>query len=359
MKLASIVLDTGGDSIKCGFSNQSKPEFILPTKVGHYPNDCDNIRLMGHDLNKSKSDDSLKIAYPVERGFVKNWHDLECLFSHLYEKCLQVDSDEYAVMASEPPGITSANREKLAQILFEKFKVPKLCLKNQSVLTLHSYGKTTGLVVDVGHSVTYVVPICQGNALNHAMERYYIGGRDISNYVANCLDLQSEPYLAREIKENFCYVKSEDDSTENAASYELPDGKVLNLTREQRYYPSEVLFKPMLIDMDIMGLHEIAYKTIAKTQIDLRRDLYANIFLAGGSSLLNGLSKRIEQEIKLLAPKSIDVNVKENESRQFSSWMGGNILASLENFQNEMCISLSEYKENGSSIITKKFLPLN
>jgi actin-related protein len=347
----SIVLDTGGDSVKFGFANEEKPRFILPSKVGQDVDD--DCLLIGERLKTTQNSSNIKLNYPIDRGFVKNWSHLESLFTHLYEDCLQIESDEYTVLSTEPPNISHAQREKFAQVLFEKLKVPHVCFKNSAVLALHSYGQKTGLIVDIGNSVSYVVPVFDGNALNHSSERFNIGGRDITNFLANYLELDKD--LSRHIKEKCCYVNVNDDneSKENF-NFNLPDGKILNLNPEQLNNSTEILFKPILIDMDIMGLHEVVYKTIAKAQIDLRRDLYANICLSGGSSLLKNMDKRILFEVKKLAPKSVDINVKANNSRDNASWVGGASIASSNSFT-DMCVSLSEYKENGPSILIKKF----
>jgi actin, other eukaryote len=349
---AAIVFDTGADSIKCGFSNEAIPKFILPSKIGH-DTESDSI-LIGDDCtNISKAKSNIKFTYPIDRGFVRNWSHLESLYTHLYENCMKIESDDYPVITSEPPGTTRAQREKFAEIFFEKFKVPYLYLKNQAVLALHSYGQKTGLVADIGHSMSYVCAIVNGEVLNHSTERFNVGGRDITTYLSNYLNI--EQHLSRYVKESCCYVSVDnfgENKLEENLNFTLPDGKILNLTPEQKYHPSEILFKPILIDIDIMGLHEIIYKTIAKTQIDLRRDLYANIYLSGGSSLLQDIEKRISYEVKQLAPKSVEVNVKIKDSREHASWIGGSLIAAMDSFKDE-CVSLSEYKENGPSILKK------
>ena len=347
-----VVIDTGGDTIKAGFSGESGPRTCLQTLVGHES----DFSLIGDALAPRKEDSSLKMSRPVERGFVKNWADLELLYEHVYETSLGVESDDFSAILSEPVGNSSANREKLAQLMFEKFKIPRLCLQNQAVCSLLScHGRTNGLVVDCGHTVTHVASVCEGHVLNHSIERYNVAGRDITSYLASLLSLEDKS-LAQSLKEDCCYVYDlVDESHRNESlDYTLPDGKVVILGKERHLAP-EILFDPALVDLDIMGLHQIVYKTIAKTQIDLRRELYANICVCGGSALLDGFDRRMRAEVKALAPSTVNVNVVANEeTRRFAGWIGASLLASMDDFA-ETCVSLGDYRESGASIVTRMF----
>ena len=69
----------------------------------------------------------------------------------------------------------------------------------------------------------------------------------------------------------------------------------------------------------------MAYGTIAKCDIDIRRDLYQNVILAGGSALFRGMSSRVREEINNLAPLSASVEV--TPATGIETWAGGSIFS--------------------------------
>ena len=70
-------------------------------------------------------------------------------------------------------------------------------------------------------------------------------------------------------------------------SYELPDGQVITVGNE-RFRAPEALFQPAFLGMEISGVHESTYNSIMKCDIDIRKDLYANIVLSGGTTMYPG-----------------------------------------------------------------------
>ncbi len=57
------------------------------------------------------------------------------------------------------------------------------------------------------------------------------------------------------------------------------------------------------------GFHEVVYNSIIKTDIDIRKSLYENIVLSGGTTMFRGLSERLGKEIVKLAPSAMKVKV--------------------------------------------------
>ena len=162
--------------------------------------------------------------------------------------------------------------------------------------------------------------------------------------------------VVRTIKERACYlatnpVKEESLDTERV-NYQLPDGKNLEIG-QSRFRAPEVLFKPELIGEEYEGLHECLVFSIQKSDMDLRKVLFQNIVLSGGSTLFKGFGDRLLAEVKKLAPKDIKIRISAPQERLYSTWIGGSILASLDTFK-KMWVSKREYDEEGHRAIHRK-----
>ena len=134
--------------------------------------------------------------------------------------------------------------------------------------------------------------------------------------------------------------------------YELPDGQMITISSE-RFRCPEALFQPSLVGMESRGIHQIVYDSIMKCDIDLRRDFCENIVLSGGSSMFPGTKDRLQRELVALFPNSTRIKIIDLPQRNYSSWLGGSILASLSQFNN-LCVSSEEYFEIGPSIVHNK-----
>ena len=141
-------------------------------------------------------------------------------------------------------------------------------------------------------------------------------------------------------------------SSELEKSDELPDGQVITIGNE-RFRCPEALFQPSFLGMECNGIHETTYNSIMKCDVDIRKDLYGNIVLSGGTSMYPGINTRLEKEMIQLAPPTMKIKVIAPPERKYSVWIGGSILASLSTFQN-MWITKEEYDESGPAIVHRK-----
>ena len=120
----------------------------------------------------------------------------------------------------------------------------------------------------------------------------------------------------------------------------------------------EILFRPSIvgIEVGVRKIEEICNDSIQKCDdIDIRKELYYNIALSGGTSMFNGLQEKLTKEIKALAPGHMDEEVKVTASpeRKYAAWIGGSILSSFSEF--ESCwITKTEYEEQGETIVRRK-----
>ena len=280
--------------------------------------------------------------------------------------------EEHPVLITRPPCSPLAQREKMAQILTETFCVPSFYMGSSSVLSLYASGRTTGVVCDCGDGVSYAVPIHEGYAIPRYDEinRMDLGGRDLTDYLMKIMTERgyffttiAEHQIVRDIKEKLCNVALDYDQEMQVAtatnsldkSYELPDGTTVTIGNESIRCP-EVLFQPSLLGTDCAGgIHDIVASSIMTCNEDVRKELYANIVLSGGSTMFPGMPERMQKEMTALAPPTMKVQVTAPPDRKYSAWIGGSIFASLSDFE-ELCISTyREYDEAGPSIIHRRF----
>merc|ERR1711874_234045 len=247
---------------------------------------------MGGDEAQAKRG-ILSLKYPIEHGIVTNWDDMEKIWHHTFYNELRVAPEENSILLTEAPLNPKANREKMCQIMFETYNSP-------------------------------------------------------------------EKEIVRDVKEKLCYcaldfneeMQKAEASSDMEKQYELPDGNVITIGNE-RFRCPEVLFSPNVIGMESAGVHRLTFDSIMKCDVDIRRDLYKNIVMSGGTTMFTGIPERLEKEMKALAPQNMDIKVIAPPERKYSVWIGGSILASLSTFE-EMWVTKEEYDESGPTIVHRK-----
>ncbi|MFX1537359.1 MAG: actin, cytoplasmic 2 [Promethearchaeota archaeon] len=346
--LRPLVIENGSVYSKNGFAGEDQPRSIWSTLIGYpifqlimshgdfRPPDV----YIGEEAKTLRG--VLKIVYPIEHGVISDWGAMEKIWHYTFYNDLRINPSEHPVLLTEPPLNPTRNREKMEEILFETFNIPALYISNQSVLALYASGRTTGVVVDVGGAVTTIVPIYEGFPITHAIDRIDLGGKEITEYLGRLLR-QRGYYLThreilREIKEKNCYVALDPErefdkkTSITKRPYILPSGETIIIGYES-FLATEAFFNPSVLGRDHQSLSEAIFESIQNTGIDIRRELYQNIVLSGGSTMFPGMKERLQKELIDMVPENIEIRIIAPPERRYSVWIGGSILGSLRTFQ--------------------------
>jgi len=182
----------------------------------------------------------------------------------------------------------------------------------------------------------------------------------VTEYLQNIKDDPSFEYfwkkeIVRDMKEIVCNVSEDAGSPSESISYELPDGKFVELSNE-KFSLLERLFHSIKDVNGFHGYHQMILDAISKTDLDVRKEMYMNIFVCGGNSLFNNFSERLQKQLYNTTSQNLKLKVilhPSSSERKFSSWIGGSILSSLGTFH-QLWLSKIEYEEHGAMIIERK-----
>ncbi|XP_076658274.1 actin-related protein 2 isoform X3 [Halictus rubicundus] len=379
-----IVCDNGTGFVKCGYAGANFPAHIFPSIVGrpiiravNKIGDIDVKDLMvGDEASKLRS--MLEISYPMQNGIVRNWEDMCHVWDYTFGKeKMNINPRECKILLTEPPMNPITNREKMIEVMFEKYGFAGTYIAIQAVLTLYAQGLISGVVVDSGDGVTHICPVFEEYALPHLTRRLDIAGRDITMHLIKLLLLRGYAFnhsadfeTVRMMKEKLCYIGYNIETEEKLAlettvlveSYTLPDGRVIKVGGE-RFAAPEALFQPHLINVEAQGIAELVFSTIQAADIDIRSELYKHIVLSGGSTMYPGLPSRLEREIKQLYLQRVLKNdtsklskfklrIEDSPRRKDMVFMGGAVLAEITK-DRDVWITREEYEEKGLNVLKK------
>lgn len=372
--LSAVVVDNGSHSVKAGFGGEDAPRVEIPSVVGRarHPGASGILLCHGTDNFVGKAAVAnrglLTLTRPIQQARITHWQEVQELWHATFLTSLQVTPEEHPLLITEAPDNTRADREKMAELLFEMFNCPALVVRSTSVLSLFSTGRSTGLVVDSGVDQTCVGPVWDGYAMPHNLRRLDIGGDTLTSLLRSRLRTEGYPFstdadfsVVEKMKEQLCYCAGKAESELKLCKesktierfFNLPDGEHVYMN-EQRFMVPEALFNPSLVENAThVGLHTAIHEAIQKCHPDMRHEMYSSVVLGGGNTLFPKLDERVQQEVSYLAPKNCVVKCVAFPDRKYSAWMGGSILGSLSTFPC-MWVSKNEYDDYGASIVHRK-----
>jgi len=289
------------------------------------------------------------------------------------------------------PSTPPENRENTAEIMFESFNCAGLYIAVQAVLALAaswtsskvSDRSLTGTVIDSGDGVTHVIPVAEGYVIGSSIKSIPIAGRDLTYFIQSMLRDRGEPdsslKTAEMVKEKYCYVCPDmvkefarfDREPQKFAQHTVtsPNGRsvVVDVGYEQFLAP-EIFFNPEIYSSDFLTpLPTVVDGVIQSAPIDVRRGLYKNIVLSGGSTLFQQFGRRLQRDIRHLVDARIrasevrsggvksgglEVQVVTHKRQRHGPWFGGSLLGQTPEFRS-YCHTKAEYDEIGPSIVRR------
>lgn len=382
----TVVCDNGTGFVKAGFAGANFPTAVFPSMVGRpilrSEEKVGNIELkdimVGDEAAAARS--QLQISYPLDNGIVRSWEDMEHVWDYTWNQQLEIDPHECKVLLTEAPMNPKKNREKMVEIMFEKYGFQGVYVAVQAVLVLYAQGLLDGVVLDSGDGVTHIIPVCEGFTMPNLIRRLDVAGSDVTRYLIKLLLLRGYAFnrtadfeTVRQIKEKLCYVgydlaieeKLATETTSLVDSFAVPDGRVVQVGQE-RYMAPEVLFQPHLIDVDAMGMAHQLFDCINKAPMDIRPKFYQHIVLSGGSTMFPGLPSRLEKDIRQLYLERVlkgdtsklsrfKCRIEDPPRRKHMVFLGGAVLADIMKDRDEFWMLKSEYEEIGPRVLEKTF----
>lgn len=402
-----VVIDNGTGYTKMGYSGNVEPQYIIPTVLATKADEGGVGKRDGvDDLDFHVGDAALnnstthQVNYPIRHGLIDNWDNMERMWERCMFEYLRCEPEDHYVLLTEPPLNPPENREFTAEIMFETFNVPGLYIAVQAVLALAASWSSkqvterslTGTVIDSGDGVTHVIPVAEGYVIGSCIKHIPLAGRSMTQFIQQLQRDRKEPIppedaleVAKRTKEMYCYVcpdlakeflKFDKQPEKFFKTYEGIKKSTGQAWRcdvgYERFLGPEMFFNPEIFSSDfITPLPDIVDEAIVKCPIDVRRGLYKNIVLSGGSTMFKDFGRRLQRDIKKHVdarmdaniarlgsmgiggagplPPSIDVNVVSHHMQRFAVWFGGSMLASTEEFY-KVCMTKKQYDEEGPRI---------
>ena len=344
--LQTIIFDLGAYDYRIGYSGNDRPSFIFPPIKFNEKEDYEY-------LTSQKGD-----------GFFNDIKKFEDFFDDfISDKELNNSLNQGSILFTEPIIHNKDQRMNLTKYLFEKYEIGGLFFCNNSVLSSFSYGKSSCVVFDSGHSQSNVVPVHDGMIIKNGINFFNLNGKNIEDLIIN--DLIKKQYnewegfnilqkiqIVSEIKD---MIFTPEENKENK-KYFLPDKKEIEIN-EEFVKGMNLKIKNKLIGNEETNLKSIILKSISSVLLDIKKELINNIFICGGNSLIfnnyfNNLKDSLSKQLVSGTLVKLTTHPSKIE-RSLASFLGASIVSSL-NIYKESIVKKEEYEEHGSNIIEKK-----
>ncbi|KAF8351130.1 actin-related protein Arp4p [Amanita rubescens] len=422
-EVAALVVDIGTSSVRAGYAGDDTPKAIIPSYYG-YTSVKEQDVLMGDGTEGSEQSPKAKlylgssgpsvwrsgmeVANPINDGIIADFNPIPALIRHAIEDVMRCTPSEHPVLVTEPTWNTQANRERMAEIMFEEFQVPAFYIANTGVLNAFAAGKGSALVIDVGQSMASVTPVVDGFVLRkglsysplptyiHAHAHHLLtsptmhrAGVELIPHQLIANKIPVEPmapprYALRDDRipgtTNSWRMWAERKEVEDwiqcvagvleqgwndavAASrppkqYEFPTGFNAPFGPERYQIGEEFFWHTAKAGANAAPNHPkpippLITESLRACDPELRQVLMGNVVLTGGGSLFAGFADRLNSELAR-SFQHVKIHAPGNTvERRYGGWLGGSILASLGTFH-QLWISKEEWQEHGRPIVSQR-----
>ncbi|MFO7797069.1 MAG: double zinc ribbon domain-containing protein [Promethearchaeati archaeon] len=307
-----IILDVGSAYTKIGFAGESGPRYVFPSITGteKYKTvmvdiDARNI-YVGNDAMKMRG--VLKINHPIERGVILDWDDWYQILNHAFYTLLRIENpSDHPILYVESPFEQNDVKEFIARVLFETHQFQSLIMVPSPILSCFSVGLTTGLVIESGDGITWIVPIINGQIIYQAVQKLNLAGMDISNNLKSLLmregiNITSSAVdeIIREIKEKNCYFVLDPENPKNTkdnVAYPMPDGSKVGIPSHILYKAPEVLFQPQMLGSNSLSIPQAIIECLENTNKNYWGNFLTSMVLSGGNLMHNGFEERLKNDL--------------------------------------------------------------
>ena len=344
--LQTIIFDLGAYNYRIGYSGNDRPSFIFPP------------------IKFNEKDDYEFLTSQKGDGYFNDIKKFEDFFDDfISDKEINTSLNQGSILFSEPIIHNKTQRMDLTQFLFEKYEIGGLFFCNNSVLSSFSYGKSSCIVFDSGHSQSNVVPVHDGMIIKNGINFFNLNGINIEEIIINDLiNKQIKEYDAYNILQKIQIISdlkeiifTPEENKENK-KYVLPDKKNIEINDDFiSILKKEIENK--LFNEEKGNLKSIILKSISSVLLDIKKELINNIFICGGNSLIfNNYFKDLKDSLakQLVAGTVVKLTTHPSKmERTIASFLGASIISSL-NIYKETIVKKEEYEEHGAIIIEKK-----
>lgn len=356
--LRPLVLDIGNANFRMGFAGEDFPDILSPTvyvdKSDYLFNseviegleeifleEREDIYLYGNDALKYQN--ILKVHEFKKKN---NFNILSKYFNHYYQQLQIPEEYQYLqpIIILSPFIMTDMEKAKIKKILFNEYHFPYLVFLSERKAILSTLNKTSGVIINIGESNTYISTILHGFTNIMARDIFPISGETLTEYFLNLIlqgkgsktNVYLDKWLAKEMKEktalcvlNYDYElkKVKEGLTKYDRNINLPDNSTIKINAE-RVKVSEPLFNPKLIHIDYPGLAESIANVIKFWDRENWAELLGNVVLSGGGSLISGIKERLKKELKQHFSSKLQPAIKiiAVSGRDTMAWIGASIL---------------------------------